>query len=142
MKKLRSQGLAPAVVYKGGHSTKIKMVTKDFLKIIHTKAGENVVVNLQIEGTKRSKNAIIKEVQYHPIKGEVLHVDFHEISLDEVLTVKVPIVVKGEAEGVKEGGNLEHVLWEIEVECLPTEIPENIPVDVTPLKIGDSILVK
>lgn len=156
VKKLRQAGFIPAVVYKDGDSTNIKVPEKDFLEVIQTKAGENVIVNLQIDdaaGTKgktkekaqpeqSSRNAIIKEIQYHPIKGDVLHVDFNEISLTEVLTVKVPIAVKGEAEGIKEGGTLEHVLWEIEVECLPTQIPENISVDATPLKIGDSILVK
>ncbi|MBL7092069.1 MAG: 50S ribosomal protein L25/general stress protein Ctc [Candidatus Omnitrophica bacterium] len=142
VKKLRAQGLIPAVVYKGRNSLNIKVPSKDFLEVIHTKAGENVVVNLQIESKKLPRTAIIKETQYHPVRGNVLHVDFNEISLTEVLTVKVPIAVKGEAQGIKEGGVLEHALWEIEVECLPTQIPENIPVDVSPLKIGDSILVK
>lgn len=152
VKRLRHTGFIPAVVYKGKYSTNIKVPSKGFLEVIHTKAGENVIVNLQIEGAEGTKdktkdkksprNAIIKEIQYHPIRGDVLHVDFYEISLTEALTVKVPIAVKGEAEGIKEGGTLEHVLWEIEVECLPTQIPENIPVDATPLKIGDSILVK
>lgn len=142
VKKLRAQGLIPAVVYKGKNSLNIKVFSKDFLEVIHTKAGENVVVNLQIESKKPSRTAIIKETQYHPVRGDILHVDFNEISLTEVLTVKVPIAVKGEAQGIKEGGVLEHALWEIEVECLPTQIPENVPVDVSPLKIGDSILVK
>jgi len=142
VKKLRAQGLIPAVVYKGKNSLNIKVPSKDFLEVIHTKAGENVVVNLQVEAKKPSRTAIIKETQYHPVRGDILHVDFNEISLTEVLTVKVPIAVKGEAQGIKEGGVLEHALWEIEVECLPTQIPENVPVDVSPLKIGDSILVK
>ena len=149
VKKLRHQGLVPAVVYKGKDSLSIKMSAKEFLDVIHTKAGENVIVTLQVESAKgstkskkASRTAIIKEIQYHPVKGDVLHVDFNEISLTEEITVKVPIAAKGEAEGIKEGGVLEHVLWEIEVECLPTQIPENIPVDVSALKIGDSILVK
>ncbi len=141
VKKLRHQGLIPAVVYKGKNSLNIKLSSKDFFEVIHTKAGENAIVNLQVESKKPSRTAIIKEIQYHPLKGDILHVDFNEISLTETLTVKVPIAVRGEAQGIKEGGILEHVLWEIEVECLPTEIPENIPVDVTPLKLGDSILV-
>jgi len=142
VKKLRGQGLVPAVVYKGKKSLSIKVQARELFEVIHTKAGENVLVNLQVESKKSTQSAIIKEIQYHPVRGDVLHVDFNEISLTEALVVKVPIAVKGEAEGIKEGGVVEHVLWEIEVECLPTEIPENIPVDVTPLKIGDSILVK
>lgn len=153
VKKLRRKDFIPAVVYKGKNAFNIKIFSKDFFKVIHTKAGENVVVNLQIEGEtkdkaksrsskKSSHPAIIKEIQYHPVKGNILHVDFNEISLTEALSVKVPIAVNGEAQGIKEGGILEHVLWEVEVECLPTQIPENISIDVSPLKIGDSILVK
>lgn len=142
VKKLRHQGFVPAVAYKGKNSISIKVPAKDFLDVINTKAGENVVINLQVEGKKASRTVIIKEIQYHPIKGDTLHIDFNEISLTEAITVKVPIKVLGEAEGVKEGGVLEHIFWELEVECLPTQIPEDIPVDVSSLKIGDSILVK
>jgi large subunit ribosomal protein L25 len=86
---------------------------------------------------------IIKEIQHHPIRDQILHVDFQEISLTEKLTVEVPIATKGEAEGVvKEEGVLEHVLWEVKVECLPTDIPEKIELEVTNMKIGDSVLVK
>lgn len=155
VKKLRRQNLIPAVVYKGKRALSIKVPSEGLLEAIHTKAGENAVINLQIEGAPKqegkdaakpktsARTAIIKEIQYHPIRGDILHVDFNEISLTKALTVKVPIVTKGEAEGVvKEGGVLEHILWEIEVECLPAQIPENIPVDISSLKIGDSILVK
>lgn len=144
VKKLRHQGLIPAVVYKGKNSLNIKVSSKDLWKILHTKAGENVIVDLTVEGAakKASRTTVLKEIQYHPIKEDILHVDFNEISLTEVLTVKVSVAVKGEPEGIKEGGVLEHVLWEIEIECLPAQIPENIPVDVSGLKIGDAILVK
>lgn len=142
-KKFRHLGLIPAVVYKGKNCLNIKISCKDFLQVIHTKAGENVIVNLQLEGAaKSSRTTIIKEVQYHPVRGDILHVDFNEISLTEAITVKVPIAVKGEAQGIKEGGVLEHILWEVEIECLPTQIPENISVDVSSLNIGDSILVQ
>jgi large subunit ribosomal protein L25 len=152
VKKLRRQGFVPAVVYKGKDSLDIKILSKDFLNVIHTKAGENVIVDLELEGialhkgkaagrSKKPRTVIIKEIQYHPVRGDILHVDFHGISLTEMLTVKVPITVKGEAEGIKEGGVLEHILWEVEVECLPAQIPEKIAVDVSALKIGDSILV-
>ena len=154
VKKLRHQGFIPAVVYKGKNCLNIKVSSKELSDVIHTKAGENVVVNLQIEGhrstkgkehtsTKEmSKTVVIKEIQYHPVREQILHVDFNEISLTEVLVVKVPIAVKGEPRGSKEGGVLEHVLWEVEIECLPAQIPENISIDVSSLNIGDSILVK
>jgi len=144
VKKLRGLGLIPAVVYKGKNSLNIKVSAQDLNRVIHTKAGENVVVSLQIEDgkAKKPKTVIIKEVQYHAVKGDILHIDFNEISLTEALTVKVPIAAKGEPVGAKEGGVLEHVLWEVEVECLPTQIPENISIDVSAMKIGDSVLVK
>lgn len=152
VKKLRSAGVVPAVVYKEKKTLNIKVPAKDLLRVIRGKAGANVLVELSLEDTDREKlqekdlrfpvTTIIKEIQYHPLKGDVLHIDFNEISLTEVLTVKVPVAVKGEAQGVKEGGVLEHVLWEVEIECLPTQIPGNIPVDVSALKIGDAVQVK
>ena len=142
VKKLRAQGLIPAVVYKDSKSQNIKIEQRSLWDAVHTKAGENVIINLVVEGKKTSRPTIIKEIQYHPLKGDILHVALNEISLTEEITVKVPIAVKGEAVGVKEGGVLEHVLWEIEVECLPTAIPEKIPVKVDELKIGDGVLVK
>ncbi|MFH1245321.1 MAG: 50S ribosomal protein L25 [Candidatus Omnitrophota bacterium] len=152
VKKLRSAGIIPAVVYKGNQALQIKVPAKDFLKVIHSQAGGNVLVDLGLDEADKHKlkekvfqfpvTAIIKEVQYHPVRGEVLHADFNEISLTEAIIVKVPIAVKGASQGVKEGGVLEHVLWEVEIECLPTQIPGKISVDVTALKIGDSVLVK
>ncbi|UCB57294.1 MAG: 50S ribosomal protein L25 [Candidatus Omnitrophota bacterium] len=142
VKKLRKEGLVPAVVYKESKSLNLKVSARDLFEATHTKAGENVIINLQIESKKPVRTTIIKEIQYHPVTADILHVDFNEISLNEVLTVKVPVAVKGEAEGIKEGGVVEHILWEIEIECLPTQIPEDIPVDVSAMKIGDAVLVK
>ena len=149
-KRLRKEGCVPAVVYKEGKKTAhLKVNEKDLLGTLHTKAGANVLINLKIDDGTKGKDkdkdhvVIVKEVQRHPIKDHLLHVDFQEISLTEKLTVDVPVVVKGEAEGVvKDEGILEHVLWEVKVECLPTDIPEKIEVDVAHMKIGDSILVK
>lgn len=145
-KKLRSQGLVPAVVYKKGEDTRLlKIDKKTLFKTLHTEAGENVIVKLYIDGAKKKKErtVIVKDIQRDPVKDTLLHVDFQEISLTETLKVKVPIAAKGEAEGVKqEGGVLQQVLWEIELECLPTSIPEKIDIDVTSLKIGESLHVK
>ena len=91
---------------------------------------------------EKDKTVIIKEMQHHPLTGDILHVDFNQISLTQTIKVSVPLAVKGEAVGVKEGGVLEHVLWELEVECLPREIPEKIEVEVSGLKINDSLFVK
>lgn len=145
-KKLRGEGLVPSIVYKKGEETlSLKIDKKDLTKALHTDAGENVIIKLHIDGTKKRKErtVIIKELQRDPVKDNPLHVDFQEISLTETLKVKVPVAGKGEAIGVKQdAGVLQHVLWEFEVECLPTDIPEKIEVDVTNLKIGDSIHVK
>ena len=145
VKKLRVQGEVPAVVYKKGEETiNIKLSKRELVRVLHTSQGENVVVTLKLKNQDRvqPKTVIMKEIQHEPLKSEILHVDFNEISLAEKVTVNVSIVAKGESIGVKEGGVLEHALWEVEIECLPSEIPENIEVDVTGLGIGDTIHVK
>lgn len=145
-KKLRNAGLVPGVVYKKDEPTiSLSVHRKNFSKAIHTDAGENVIIRLLMDGTKKKKErmVIIKEIQKDPVKDRFLHVDFQEISLTETLKVKVPIEGKGEAIGVKQdGGVLQHVMWEAEIECLPTDIPEKIEVDIAHLKIGDSLHTK
>lgn len=144
-RRLRKEAKVPAVVYKGGKSLPLWVLAEDLLKALHTSAGENVLINLEVkkDAGKQERTVIIKEVQYHPIKGYIMHVDFNEISLTKKLKVKVPLVTKGEAIGVKqENGILEHVIWELEIQCLPTDIPEKIEVAVSSMKIGDSIFVR
>lgn len=145
-KKLRKEGLIPAVVYKGGKDAlSLKLAAGEMEKILHTKAGENVIITLKISGPKaaKDKTVVVKEIQRDPVKDAILHVDFNEISLTDTLKVNVPLAAKGEAPGVKkDGGTLEHVIWELQVECLPTDIPEKLEVDVSNMNIGDSVLVK
>lgn len=149
-RRLRRLGSIPAVVYKKGKEVlPIKVDNMELFQVLHTSAGENVIITLKItEGTKESKSAksktvIIKEIQYEPIKGDILHLDFNEISLTEKIAVNVPIEIKGEPKGVKaDGGILDHPVRELQVECLPINIPQRIEVHVEELKIGDSIRVK
>lgn len=145
-KDLRNKKLIPAVVYKGGKDAlKLQLAASDLAEVLHTKAGENVIVTLKIAGgdsKAKDKTVVIKEIQREPIQSRILHVDFNEISLTEALKVNVPLTTHGEPEGKKEGGTLEHVMWELQVECLPTDIPEKIEVDVSKLKIGEAIYVK
>jgi len=145
-KDLRNKGIIPANVYKGGKGAVSLEISEDDLdNVLQTKAGENVIITLKIsgEGSPKDKTVLIKEIQREPIKDGILHVDFNEISLTEMLKVNVPLSSKGEAVGVKvDGGILEHVMWELQVECLPTDIPEKIEVDISNLKIGDSLHVK
>jgi len=146
---LRREGLIPAVIYGENKKTELlKIERRAFLRLLHGHRAESAVINLKILSDGDSKKAkeapvIIKEMQYEPISEEILHIDFNRISLTKAITVKVPIEAKGEAIGVKqEAGSLEHVLWDLEIECLPTQIPEKIEVDVSALRIGDAIHVK
>lgn len=144
-KELRKKGLIPANVYKQGkEALSLQVSCEELEDILHTKAGENVIIALNITGgSAKGKTVLIKEIQREPIKSGILHVDFSEISLTDTLKVNVPLVSHGEPAGVKiDGGILEHVIRELHIECLPTEIPEKIEVDVSGLKIGDSIFVK
>lgn len=145
-KKLREQGFVPVIVYKRGEETvSLKIDNRNLLKALRTEAGENVIIKLHVDGAKKKKErtVVVKEIQKDPIKDNLLHVDFQEISLTETLKVKAPITAKGEAIGVKQdGGVLQHVLWEMDLECLPINIPEKIEIDISMLKIGDAVHVK
>ncbi len=142
-KSLRREGFIPAVVYASGkESQSLKLNRRDFLHLIHQYHLESSVINLKIKG-QRSRSVLVKDLQYDPVKEEVIHIDFQEISLTSKIKVNVRVVAKGEPVGVKQdGGTLNHLLWELEIECLPTQIPEEIPVDVSQLKIGDAIHVR
>jgi large subunit ribosomal protein L25 len=147
VKELRRQGFIPGVLY--GERKKTQLVKVDrsaVLRLVHEHRVESAVINLKLESDdKKVKDvhAIIKEIQFEPVKEDIVHIDFNRISLTKAIKVKVPIEPKGESIGVKqEGGSLEHVLWDLEIECLPTQIPEKIEVDISALKIGDAIHVK
>jgi len=145
-KDLRESGYLPSVVYsRGKDALSIKISRGALLKLVHHYHLENTIINLKIKDDKKAKgrSCLVKEIQYDPVKEDIIHVDFNEISLTEAIKVNVPVETKGEAVGVKqEGGSLEHLLWEIEIECLPTSIPKNIEVDITSLKMGEAIHVK
>lgn len=154
--RLRLGGLVPAVVYKeGGAALAIQVPGKELSRILRAKGGENALIALQFgEGSKEGLKGhpalasgenvvLIKELQHHPVSSELLHVDFHQISLTKKITVSVPLSFKGEAAGVRlSGGVLEHLRWELEVECLPTEIPPEIPVEISGLELGKTLHVK
>lgn len=145
-KDLKEGGYLPSVVYfHGQDALSVKISRSALLKLVHQHHLESVIINLKIKNDKKAKgrSCLVKEIQYDPVHENIIHVDFNEISLTEAIKVNVPIQAKGEAIGVKqEGGSLEHLLWEIEVECLPTNIPKEIQVDITALKMGDALHVK
>ncbi|MBI3316211.1 MAG: 50S ribosomal protein L25 [Candidatus Omnitrophica bacterium] len=145
-KRMRREGLIPAVVYhRGEEPVAISVADKEMNRILRTAGGENVLISLDIEKEKkaRGRSVIIKEIQHDPVKRHVLHVDFNEISLTEKILVEVEVVGQGEPVGVKQdGGVLDHPLRTLKVQCLPTDIPKHIDVDVSGLKLNESIHVK
>ena len=142
-KKLRSSGKIPAVIYgQGEESVALTLDGKAFHAVLHSHHGENVIFEVKIPGRKTGLKAILREVQHEPVTGEILHVDFQHISMTKKITVEVPVALMGTPDGVRnKGGILEHILHELEVECLPGDIPEHIEVDVSQLDVGDSIHV-
>jgi len=146
-RQMRRTNLIPGIVY-GGNSkpTTIQADRKAYDRISRQHAGESLIYHLNLvdEGKKLSDfPAIIKDVQLHPVTDEVIHIDFNRISLDKEIEIKIKILVKGEPVGVKrDGGTLEHLMWELDIICLPTNIPHHLEADVTNLGVHDSIHVK
>lgn len=144
--KIKQQGLVPAVVY-GGREKPINLSinAREIKTILARATSEHFLVDLEIaDGGKTSNRlALVQEVQHDPLKGDVLHVDFHAVKADEKLHAEIPVETTGEPAGVKNfGGILEHSMHAIEVECLPKDLPELITLDVSGLGIGDAIHVK
>ena len=141
---LRREGRVPAVLYGSKIETILLSIDiKDFEHILKEASVGSVLLNLQIQnGKTSSRSAMIKELQTHPVSGQFLHVDFYEIDMQKKITAKVPVVAKGKSIGVEVGGLLQYARRELEVLCLPTEIPEAIEVDISDLDIGDSIHVE
>ncbi|PYR98723.1 MAG: 50S ribosomal protein L25 [Acidobacteria bacterium] len=141
-RRLRRQGFVPGVVYGGnGDNIAVSVDPKALQRVLRSEAGRNAILKLDITG-KGATNAILKSWQVDPIKDSFLHADFYRIAMDVAIRVTVPVVAKGEARGVKvDAGILEMVLREIELECLPGDIPERIEVDVTDLGINGAARV-
>lgn len=142
VKKLRASGRVPAVIY-GRHAApqNLELSKVEIDHLIHHSVSENVLVDLSVKDDPRAKRlALVQDVQHHPLRGNILHVDLHEVAENEKVTVQIPVEPTGEAVGVKTGGGvLEHVLFKIRVTALPKDLPEQITVDVTALEIGKSI---
>ena len=145
--RLRASGKIPAVFYgpgkdgKGPQGVAVAVDPKAVLRILHSDTGANTLINLKYEGLET--RVMMREYQLDPITHHLLHADFYQLAMDRAIVVTVPIVVKGTAEGVKQqGGLLDFVTREIEVECLPTNIPENITVDVSELMLNQGVRVR
>jgi len=140
-RRLRTTGLIPAVLYGAGKEPRpIAVDPKQILRILYSDSGHNTIFDVTVEGEQAK--AMIVDWQYEPIKGSLLHVDLKRIAMDKKMRVHVPIQVKGEAPGVKtEGGILDIVMRELEIECLPGDIPSHITVDISNLTFGAPIRV-
>ena len=141
-RRLRREGIIPAVIYgKGGETRSLQVKASEFRSLLQETKGASALIELQ-EGSRKT-TTIVKEVQEHPVKDFVMHIDFHEVSSTELMETQVAVHINGEAIGVKnEGGVLETVIHELTIRCLPKDLPEFIEVDVSDLKVGEAIHVK
>ena len=142
-RRVRVKGKIPAVVYGAAEpAIAIEVDPKQIQKILHSDTGHNSIFDLQINGSTARTKAMIVDWQYEPIKGTLMHIDLKRIALDKAMRVEVPIQLVGAAIGVKtQGGILDLVLREVEIECLPGDIPSHIDLDVTQMSIGDVLRV-
>jgi large subunit ribosomal protein L25 len=141
-RRVRKEGKIPAVVYGAGKDAQpVTVDPRHVLRILRSDSGHNTIFDLALQGGEPTK-AMIVDWQYEPIKGHLLHIDLQRIAMDKVLRVNVPVVLQGVPAGVKtEGGILEQMLREVEIECLPGDIPSHIDVDVSELTFGKVLRV-
>lgn len=141
-RKLRQTGYIPAVIYGHGEQTRSVAVNAHELELLFSRVHvENTVIDLAVEGEKKPIRALVREVQSHPAKGNIVHVDFYQIHAGEMVHIQIPIHFVGTAVGVRNGGMLQHTMDELDVRVSADNIPESIEVDVTNLDIGDSVHV-
>lgn len=141
--KLRSRGVVPGVIYGGGQRTyPVQMAEKAITDLLKSASSENVLVDLRVSGAQDpEKLALIQSVQHHVLSGRINHVDFQAVREDELIRATVPVKLTGEAIGEKLGGLLEHQLHDLEVQCLPKDLPDVITADVTHLELGKALHV-
>jgi len=147
-RRTRREGRVPAVLYgaTGDAATKnavtISVEPKALLRILHSDSGANTLISLKLPGGGETK-VLVKEYQLDPVTHQVLHADFYRVAMDRAIQVTIPVVVKGEPKGVKQqGGVLEFVRREIDIECLPGDIPENVEVDVSELMLHQGVRLR
>lgn len=139
-RRLRASGKVPGVLYgQGMDSLAVAVDARELDHTLSTDAGVNVLIDLRVGSDNHL--TLARVLERHPLKGAILHVDFLKIARDQTITVDVPVHFEGEAKGVKEGGVLEHHLWQLHVECLPANVPERINIDVNDMDIGSIVRV-
>jgi large subunit ribosomal protein L25 len=147
-RRTRREGRIPAVVYgassDGGKAlaTSIAVDPRELSRILHSESGANTLISLKLAGAGDTR-VLVKDYQLDPITHDLLHADFYQVAMDRVIQVTIPVIVKGEPKGVKQqGGILEFIRREIEVECLPGDIPEHVEIDVSELMLHQGIRVR
>jgi large subunit ribosomal protein L25 len=144
-RRLRQAGQVPAVFYGPKTESVLLSVNKNDLDLIFKKGRiSQIILNLVIQnnGETYTRPAMIKELQVHPVSRNYLHIDFYEIDMDRKVTVKIPVVTTGQSVGIERGGILQIIRRELEVQCLPFEVPKTIEIDITDLDMGDSVHVE
>ncbi len=137
-RRLRRDGRIPGIVYGHDEPIPISISGREFRKEFHT-ISESTLIRLAVDGKERQ--VLVKEYQEDIIKGDLLHIDFYEVEMGKALHTNVPIVLDGSPVGVREGGVLEHGIYELEISCVPKDLPAEIHIDISELQIGDSIHV-
>jgi large subunit ribosomal protein L25 len=142
-RRVRVAGMIPGVLYGAKEaSIAVELDPKQITRILHSESGHNTIFDLEIDGSTAKTKAMIVDWQYEPIKGKLMHIDLKRIAMDKAMRVKVPVLLEGTPVGVKmQGGILDQVLREVEVECLPGDIPSHIDVNVSGLGLNGSIRV-
>ena len=143
-RKLKARGVVPAIIYGAKQKPQpLQVSVRDINAMLSHASGENILVELEIAGEKSNHMALVQEVQHSPVGGDVLHVDFHAISMDQKIHADIPLEALGVPTGVKNfGGLLEQNLRTLSIECLPRDLPDRLTVDVSALNIGDAIHVR
>ena len=146
-RRTRREGKVPATVYGAASegasrdAVSISVEPKALLKILHSEAGANTLISLTLGGA--ATKVLVKDFQLDPVTHQVLHADFYRVAMDRMIEVTIPVLIKGEPKGVKlQGGLLEFIRREIQIECLPADIPEHVDVDVTELMVGQGVRVR
>ncbi len=142
-RELRREGKVPAILY-GPKTDPVKLIIQkvDLEPIFKTGAVVQQLLKLEIEDADKTSNVMIKELQRHPVSHNLLHLDLYEVSMDQKIKVMVPVMTTGKSKGVEMGGMLQIIRRELEVLCLPDQIPESITIDITDLDVGDSFHVE
>jgi large subunit ribosomal protein L25 len=142
-RRVRVAGMIPAVLYGAKEpSIAVEVDPKQITRILHSDSGHNTIFDLEINGSTAKTKAMIVDWQYEPIKGKLMHIDLKRIAMDKAIRVKVPVLLEGTPVGVKtQGGILDQVLREVEIECLPADIPSHIDYNITSLALNGSVRV-